>query len=138
MNKISKLTKTLTRNLCTKCNKNNCLCKKQWQSHLATDSEQIVKAEKDQHPYDNHLHPDKHIPELKTTNTIRHIQDNQIQHQKNLEKEISETTLTKTKTNSDKLPEIKDKIVEQKKTEEKRNYYKYQYEDCIFTEEEEE
>jgi hypothetical protein len=88
---------------------------KQWESTLATDSEQIVKAEKDQHPHDIHKHPDKHIPSLidqkkeeKATNTIRHIQDNQIQYQININNEFEK-----------KL----------KNTTEK--YYKQQYEDFI-------
>lgn len=35
-----------------------------WKPHNATESEQIVKAERDQHPFENKNNPDKHIPKI--------------------------------------------------------------------------
>ena len=58
-------TKNLSTNLCKKCNQKVCLCHSNWKAHNATDSEQIVKAEKNQHPFEDGTHPDKHIPEKK-------------------------------------------------------------------------
>ena len=131
MKRIPKLTKQFTRNLCTKCNQNNCLCQKQWQSHLATDSEQIIKAEQDQYPYDNSQHPNKHIPELiqkeKSTNIIRHIQDNQIQHQININNEINNNEININDQLNNKLNIIKDVKVKEI-IDQKRDYYKFNYE----------
>ena len=40
-----------------------------WKPCNATDSEQIVKAEKNQHPFENKNNPDKHIPKIIAKNT---------------------------------------------------------------------